>query len=1038
MRAKILSASAGSGKTYRLAYKFVHDTIKHFHAKPYLYRAILAVTFTNKATEEMKSRILKEINDLVVNAAESSYMADLQRDLGLTQEEISTRAKAIRTKILHDYSRFTILTIDKFFQRILRAFIKELGIDLNYNIELDTTTILAQSTDSLIEEITEDEDLQRWIVEFAEENIDDNSAWDIRREMNDLGKALFNESSKQAIGHSVSREQLGKIIRQADEKAAKARAELKALGIKAVEIMDSAGVMPSDFKGKSRSFAYVFTKVAAGNEPSITKTLISVSQSPDGWSDNTSAQDIAPELCRILNNILDLCERHKKLWNTLGMVKQSYRSYALLQDIYRKVREQCDQEGVMLLPETKYILSRFVENNDAPFIYEKTGNRFERFMIDEFQDTSLKEWGNFVPLLKNAMSQSEDTSVLIVGDVKQSIYRWRGGDWRILQQGVSEALGNEDTHTEIMADNYRSLPQIVEFNNMVVEEVVQADNAMLNAKLEAAAAEESISMKAYTELHDTLKKAYYSHAQTPRRKGTKAGYVRVEPFDEEPPIIECIESAIARGYSYSDIMVLYRRESDGAKAAKILLDYKRRNNSFNIMTQDSLVVGSAAISNFIIAVMRLSQNNRDTISLAIMNDYLGREYDCTLTEEEMSILSQISQLTPEQAFEQIVIRYELDKHTEEIAYLQAIHEQVVAFCTSKVADIQLFLKMWDEKGASKNLSVERNNSTIELTTIHKAKGLEKKVVIIPYCSWQLDPLVNNTVWATPEQRGELSEIGQFPVSYNSRMEQSIYADEYFREKVYSHVDAVNMLYVALTRAKEELYAFIPRNKKGDITGSGLLLWNAIEAKAATNEDGTRTWVEFGRKEAPEPEKNDREIGVENVLIRDYPTCNVEMKPHVSSQRYFEEANVSALAPRNMGIIMHEILNQADSIDDVIAGIETARKQGRFNDEQASEMEQIIRREFARKEISEWFGKWDDVRRENDIISSHTTGTRRPDRVMIRGKRAVVVDYKFGEEKLSSHRKQVKGYMSLLREMDYNEIEGYIWYLTLGEIVRIEN
>ena len=456
------------------------------------------------------------------------------------------------------------------------------------------------------------------------------------------------------------------------------------------------------------------------------------------------------------------------------------------------------------------------------------------------------------------------------------------------------------------------------------------------------------------------------------------------------------------------------------------------------MTQDSLVVGSAAISNFIIAVMRLSQNNRDTISLAIMNDYLGREYDCSLTEEEMSILSQISQLTPEQAFEQIVIRYELDKHTEEIAYLQAVHEQVVAFCTSKVADIQLFLKMWDEKGASKNLSVERNNSTIELTTIHKAKGLEKKVVIIPYCSWQLDPLVNNTVWATPEQRGELSEIGQFPVSYNSRMEQSIYADEYFREKVYSHVDAVNMLYVALTRAKEELYAFIPRNKKGDITGSGLLLWNAIEAKAATNEDGTHCWVEFGCKEAPEPEKNDRDIGVENVLIRDYPTCNVEMKPHVSSQRYFEEANVSALAPRNMGIIMHEILNQADSIDDVIAGIETARKQGRFNDEQASEMEQIIRREFARKEISEWFGKWDDVRRENDIISSHTTGTRRPDRVMIRGKRAVVVDYKFGEEKLSSHRKQVKGYMSLLREMGYNEIEGYIWYLTLGEIVRIEN
>jgi ATP-dependent exoDNAse (exonuclease V) beta subunit len=163
------------------------------------------VTFTNKATEEMKSRILKEINDLVVKPQLSSYIADLKRDLGLSEAEISKRAKAIRTKILHDYSRFTILTIDKFFQRILRAFIKELGLDINYNIELDTATILARSTDSLIDEIPENEELQRWIMEFAQENIDDNSAWDIRREINDLGKALFNESSKQAIQQSLPR-----------------------------------------------------------------------------------------------------------------------------------------------------------------------------------------------------------------------------------------------------------------------------------------------------------------------------------------------------------------------------------------------------------------------------------------------------------------------------------------------------------------------------------------------------------------------------------------------------------------------------------------------------------------------------------------------------------------------------------------------------------------------------------------------------------------------------------------------------------------
>ena len=181
MRAKILSASAGSGKTYRLAYKYVHDTIKYFYEKPYLYRAILAVTFTNKATEEMKSRILKEINDIVQSPAKSSYLKDLKRDTALTEQEIISRAKGILSRILHDYSRFTILTIDKFFQRILRAFIKELGIDLNYNIELETSSILTRSTDALIDDITTNEELQRWILDFAQENFDNNSGWDVRR-----------------------------------------------------------------------------------------------------------------------------------------------------------------------------------------------------------------------------------------------------------------------------------------------------------------------------------------------------------------------------------------------------------------------------------------------------------------------------------------------------------------------------------------------------------------------------------------------------------------------------------------------------------------------------------------------------------------------------------------------------------------------------------------------------------------------------------------------------------------------------------------
>ncbi len=1035
MRAQILSASAGSGKTYRLAYKFVHDTIKHYIEKPYLYRAILAVTFTNKATEEMKSRILKEINDLIVRPAKSSYMADLKRDLRLGEAEIIKRARNIQTKILHDYSRFTILTIDKFFQRILRAFIRELGIDLNYNIEIETSTVLTRSADSLIDDITGDDTLRQWIMEFAQEKIDDNSRWDIRGDLLALGRELFNEQSKQTVMNSTPKEELQRVIREAEKRAAQARADIKAIAEKALKAMDEAGVCPTDFTGKSRSFAKYFSSVAAGDAKEPTATVRARAASPDGWAAKGSvAQALAPALQPLLAEICDTFDRNRRLWSTLPLVKSTYRSYALLQDIYKKVRDLCEEEGIMLLSETKYILSRFVAGNDAPFIYEKTGNRFERFMIDEFQDTSIREWENFVPLLQNAMSQSEDTSVLIVGDVKQSIYRWRGGDWRILQQGVRKALGETDTELQILSDNYRSLPRIVEFNNTAIERVVERDNADLNAALLKAAEKGTLSRGGCDDLLDTLRSAYEGHAQTPKRKSRNGGYVRIETFEETPPLVECIEQVIARGYTYNDIMILYRKASDGLRTARILLEYKRRNNSFNIMTQDALIIGNAPVSNFVTAVMRLSQDPDDSISRALANDYLGRDYDAPLTDGDRATLAGISRLTPEQAFEKIVVEYGLDKRHDEIAYLQALHEQIASFCASKVADIQLFLAAWDEKGSGKALSVEKSDSTIELTTIHKSKGLERKVVIIPYCNWSLDPAVNdNIVWAAPDEKGDpLAGVGRFPVEYKSTMSDSIFSDEYYREKVYSHVDNVNMLYVALTRAKEALYVFVPRAERYN---TGRLLWEAVRQDADPSDPEL---VEYGVPEPPEPEDK-KDDGVKSVLLDEYPTSDTRMTLRLPSQRYFEDGGSAALAPRNTGILMHGILCEATDAADAERRIGEARIAGRLSDTQAEELTATIRRELGRPEVAEWFAAdfWDEIRNENDIISRCTIGTRRPDRVMIKGDRVAVVDYKFGSEKLKKHLRQIGEYMRLVAAMGYGQVEGYVWYLSLGEIVKVE-
>ena len=1054
MRAQILSASAGSGKTYRLAYKFVHDTIKYYRDKPYLYRAILAVTFTNKATEEMKSRILKEINDLIVRPADSSYMADLKRDLGFDEAEIVKRARSIQTKILHDYSRFTILTIDKFFQRILRAFIRELGIDLNYNIEIETSTVLTRSADSLIDDITGDDTLRQWIMEFAQEKIDDNSQWDIRRDLLALGRELFNEQSRQTVMNSTSKEELQKAIREAEKRSARARADMKAAAEKALEIMDRAGVCPTDFAGKSRSFAKYFSAIAAGDVKEPTATARQRAASPDGWAaKGSAAQAAATELQPLLAEICDTFDRNRRLWSTLPLVKSTYRSYALLQDIYKRVRDLCEEEGIMLLSETKYILSRFVAGNDAPFIYEKTGNRFERFMIDEFQDTSIREWENFVPLLQNAMSQSEDTSVLIVGDVKQSIYRWRGGDWRILHSGAQQALGGpEEAPIVPLKENWRSLPAVVEFNNRMIGRLVETDDARLDASLAEAVGRGALAPAAAAELRGMLRRAYADHAQTPRKRGAHPGYVRIDTCPGPPPVVDRIKELLDKGFRPKEILILVRSATDGARAAATLLDFKRTNQDpryrFDVMTQEALLIGKAPVCNFVIAAMQLAVAPDESLARAVYNRYRGYDFDRPLDDGTRDFFESLRMRSPEEAFERIVLHADLQHDRDQTAYLQALHEQVISFCANRIADLPLFIKWWQETGRNRSLSVEESETTIEITTIHKAKGLEKRAVLIPYCTWQLDPkssgAVNNIVWAEAAD-DELEGLGRFPVKYKRTMADSAFSDEYYREQVYAHVDNINLLYVALTRAKESLHVFVPDTGTKNPTVGSLMV-----AALETDGDGVRIGemrgrhtvseagerFEFGEFAGPD-DGSPAADGPTHTILEEYPTAEANPRLRLPSQRYFDEETQVELSPRNFGILMHRVFEKAATEAEIDRAVADMRADGVIGAADAEILRGMIARTFEDPLVHGWFdGSWTEVRNEHEIIVPGDASVRRPDRVMTRGTEAVVVDYKFGALETERHRRQVASYLALLRRMGYTEVSGYLWYVKLGTIERV--
>ena len=1046
MRAKILNASAGSGKTYQLAYKYVRDVID----QPGLYRHILAVTFTNKATEEMKSRILKEIHRLASGGA-SPYLENLCRELSLDERSVRKRAAEVRSKILHDYSRFTVLTIDTFFQRILRAFIKELGIDLNYNVEIETASVLSKGADTLIEQITVDRDLQRWLTEFVQERIDEGRKWDIRDGILSLGGELFKEKNKDALSVPRSREELGRIVSRAAAQAEATKKQLQQTAARAVAIISRAGLTAADFSGKSRSFANYFFTVAAGELKPYGATVAKMAAAPEGWGAKGSpAQALAPELQPLLREMCDIYDANRKSWNTCDLLKENYRSFALLSDLYKRVQQLCDEQNMMLLSETKYVLSEFIGHNDAPFIYEKVGNRFERFMIDEFQDTSLKEWENFLPLLQNAMAQSEETSVLIVGDIKQSIYRWRGGDWKILHSQAQRALGADSTELVNLTENYRSLPAVVDFNNKAIGRVVEADNRALNATLDEAAARGDMDARTAAGLRDTLQKAYREHAQTPRRLGGVPGYVSVETFAERPPVVERICEVLDKGFRPCDIMILVRGATDGAKVAAELLDFKRRNDDpryrFDVMTQEALIVGNAPVSSFIAAALRLSLNPDDSLSRAVYNHYLGRGFDRPLPGNERTFFRSIRLLSPEEAFERIVMRHALHDDRQQTAYLQAIHEQIIGFCASKIADIPLFLDWWEQQGQNRSLSVDESATTVEITTIHKAKGLEKRVVLIPWCSWQLDPKsggnVTNIVWA--EAQGDAGAVGRFPVKYKKAMAESGFSAEYYRELVYAHVDNVNLLYVALTRAAESLHVFIPQ--KGGRTVGGLLLQSIatdgdkallgdFEGRCTIDEAGEH--FAFGEFAGPVA-GGSKHSEAEHVILEEYPTAQADLRLRLPSQRYFEDGGEVELSPRNLGILMHRAFEQADDEAGIHEAVRGMQADGTLSEADAATLRQMIARALEHPEVREWFGGgWERVRNENEIIIPGRGSTRRPDRVMIDGRRVVVVDYKFGLRDAERHRRQMREYLRLLGEMGYAPTEGYLWYVKLGKIEKVE-
>ena len=1059
---QVYRASAGAGKTFALTMEY----FKIVFNSPLEYKNVLAVTFTNKATEEMKSRIVRELNKLA-EGQKSDYREDLKRSLRLSDEQVKARAEVLRTLILHDYGRLAVTTIDRFFQRVIKAFTRELGIFPGYNVELDSDYVLQRAVDQVMQRMNKDRELGAWITELMNDSVEDARSWSVKSKIAELGKELFGESymlfDKDVQERFSDRDFLKIYKRFLQGIITGFEKRLQEYGRMGCVFMEEQGLHVEDFKGGKRSAVTHFYKLKDKNLDGITATIRKAVDNLDEWvtksmdaASRARVEDAYTTLNTWLRESVEFYDEHLRDYVSARLLSGNLYQLGILNDLYGEVRDYCDEKGLMLLSDTTRLLNTLIAGNDTSFLFEKTGNFYKHVMIDEFQDTSTMQWANFRPLIVNTLA--EGGRAMLVGDVKQSIYRWRNGDWRLLAEGVERDFTAFGTDNIVLGHNWRSSREIVEFNNRFF---VQAAG-QLKELYDAECGEDNVYSRSIAE-------AYNKPEQLVSRPGN--GYVEIR-FGEEKQeegsdtaimeeVVAIVNDTVRRGGHLKDCVILVRNGKEGAFAADYLIEYNKREGipfPVTFISNDSLYVSSSPYVELIINVLRYMVEPYDAVNRTVLlynyrtfvkgentaeDDELfkaGGQAESFLDTLDIPFLREPERLVSGSLFEiteEIIEAFGLKNRTEELPYLIAFQDILFEYERNNTNSLPVFLEWWEKEKDKKVLSTSEETDAVRILTIHKSKGLEFKSVIIPFCAWDLDDTRHGRrIWCRNREEG-FRDLEYAPLNYSPKLADSHFREDYMEEHMKAYVDNLNLLYVALTRAERELYVlpYAPKiSKEGKPSDIGAFLYQVLEQLALPEWDGENLCLRIGRQEViPVSGK----VNDDNTLsLSEYPIYNLNGRVSVryKYEDYTDPENIKTSAV-DEGKMLHEIFRRIETVNDIDRAVGDMYRAGLINnDERAVYREQVVG--FLKNNVpSEWFDGKYKIINERDILFKGT-GKARPDRVMTDGRKAVVVDYKFGRKEEKSYLRQVGFYCKTLRQMGYTDVSGYIWYVTLDKIVPV--
>ncbi|BAV94283.1 UvrD-helicase domain-containing protein [Ichthyobacterium seriolicida] len=973
----IYNASAGSGKTYTVTREYLKLCLDK---NPYAFKNILAVTFTNKAAQEMRERIIGDLIKIKSNPQDEKLLS-IAKELNEDENTVRKKAVELLSNILHNYSDFPICTIDKFFHQLVRVFAVEMKLQNNFSLETDMSTYSKRGVESLMEDINVDEDTTSFLTKFALQKINTDEKWDVRKDLIKISKSIERESFYDRLPKlkRIKKSDVDELLQIFSEKTdgtvlrENARALLNKIKDKDLENSFRRGCLPN-----------YLSKIENGDSTKVQSTLIKCINGESTWCPKSRASDEDTVLSMesdIISFINFSVEKTEEIERYKNAQKKLYPTI-LLHKVNEKIENIKKENNIIFISDFNKLISKRIKNLPARYIYEKIGEKYKHYFIDEFQDTSSMQWHNFLPLLENSTSQGGD--VTLVGDGKQAIYRWRNGNVKQFLDLSSDPNNFQKT----LEYNFRSAGKIVEFNNVFFS-----------------------SVKNILEDKENIK-VYDSQQKVGAQNLHNEGFVQISTLekDQETVLSEIkikIEQCLSKGYLKGDIAVIVRNNSE----IKLIAEYLISNN-IEVISSEGLLLKNHSEINFLISILKALANPLDKKYLAHIliflgeMDFISKDVDILGFFKRHDIkLDFINQLSIYELTEFLAFKF-LDEEYKSNVYIQNLYDEILHFTSRNIDDLHKFLEYWDTRRKDRASISSQSNNGVKILTIHKSKGLEFPIVIIPFLNWKIN------------LSKEIDSIDINGISFDISAK---YSENHQMIKQNVFFDNLNLLYVAFTRAQEHLYLFTNTTKKkniDDISDVSHIMELFLKGRSS---------YELGVQKCFSNKKNDHKstYTVENIVFNNWRKRD-QLSIEVQAQKRWID-NPKTL----FGNTIHDILSKIESEKDLKKVLINTLNEGIINYKEKNQLHRLIEGIVNHKKIKPFFSSDVYTINERDIVLEDGK-VLRPDRVVVFPDKSIgILDFKTGEKK-DEDKIQIKQYISTLKRLERLEsIKAFLVYTKNG-------